>query len=42
MDGVITKTALTHAHAWKKMFDDYIIKREKPTRRTVCGVHPCR
>jgi len=28
MDGVITKTALTHAHAWKKMFDDYLKKRE--------------
>jgi beta-phosphoglucomutase family hydrolase len=29
MDGVITKTALTHASAWKKMFDEYLIKREK-------------
>lgn len=29
MDGVITKTALTHAAAWKKMFDDYLRKREK-------------
>jgi beta-phosphoglucomutase family hydrolase len=29
MDGVITKTALTHAHAWKKMFDEYLRKREK-------------
>ncbi|MBT3242268.1 MAG: beta-phosphoglucomutase family hydrolase [Bacteroidetes bacterium] len=28
MDGVITKTALTHASAWKKMFDDYLRKRE--------------
>jgi len=28
MDGVITKTALTHAAAWKKMFDDYLRKRE--------------
>jgi beta-phosphoglucomutase family hydrolase len=28
MDGVITKTALTHAHAWKKMFDEYLKKRE--------------
>lgn len=28
MDGVITKTALTHAAAWKKMFDEYLIKRE--------------
>jgi len=29
MDGVITKTALTHASAWKKMFDEYLHKREK-------------
>lgn len=28
MDGVITKTALTHAAAWKKMFDGYLQKRE--------------
>ena len=28
MDGVITKTALTHAAAWKKMFDVYLRKRE--------------
>jgi len=28
MDGVITKTALTHAAAWKKMFDEYLKKRE--------------
>lgn len=28
MDGVITKTALTHATAWKKMFDEYLKKRE--------------
>jgi beta-phosphoglucomutase family hydrolase len=28
MDGVITKTALTHAAAWKKMFDDFLRKRE--------------
>lgn len=29
MDGVITKTAITHAAAWKKMFDEYLRKREK-------------
>ncbi len=29
MDGVITKTAITHAAAWKKMFDEYLHKREK-------------
>ncbi|MCD6347598.1 MAG: beta-phosphoglucomutase family hydrolase [Bacteroidales bacterium] len=28
MDGVLTKTALTHAAAWKKMFDEYLMKRE--------------
>ncbi len=28
MDGVITKTALTHASAWKKMFDEYLKTRE--------------
>lgn len=28
MDGVITKTALTHAAAWKKMFDEYLRKRK--------------
>ncbi len=29
LDGVITKTALVHAAAWKKMFDDYLHSREK-------------
>jgi len=29
LDGVITKTALVHSAAWKKMFDDYLLKREK-------------
>lgn len=29
MDGVITKTALVHAAAWKKMFDEYLRKREQ-------------
>ena len=29
LDGVITKTALVHASAWKKMFDDYLISREE-------------
>ncbi len=29
LDGVITKTAATHSHAWKKMFDDYLLKREE-------------
>ncbi|MFH1000965.1 MAG: beta-phosphoglucomutase family hydrolase, partial [Bacteroidota bacterium] len=28
LDGVITKTALVHAAAWKKMFDDYLKSRE--------------
>ena len=29
LDGVITKTALVHALAWKKMFDEYLLSREK-------------
>ena len=28
LDGVITKTALVHAAAWKKMFDEYLLSRE--------------
>ena len=29
LDGVITQTALVHASAWKKMFDEYLISREE-------------
>ena len=29
LDGVITRTALVHSHAWKKMFDDYLRYREE-------------
>lgn len=29
LDGVITKTALVHALAWKKMFDQYMLKRRE-------------
>lgn len=29
LDGVITKTAVTHAAAWKKMFDEYLLSREQ-------------
>ncbi|MCK4750954.1 MAG: beta-phosphoglucomutase family hydrolase, partial [Bacteroidales bacterium] len=29
LDGVITKTALVHASAWKKMFDEYLRAREE-------------
>jgi beta-phosphoglucomutase family hydrolase len=28
LDGVITRTALVHSHAWKKMFDDFLRQRE--------------
>jgi beta-phosphoglucomutase-like phosphatase (HAD superfamily) len=28
LDGVITKTALVHSSAWKKMFDGYLRERE--------------
>ncbi|MFA6637058.1 MAG: trehalose-phosphatase [Candidatus Omnitrophota bacterium] len=31
MDGVITKTALVHAHAWKKTFDEFLKKRADNT-----------
>ena len=29
LDGVITRTALVHAAAWKRMFDDYLRSREE-------------
>ncbi len=29
LDGVITKTALVHSAAWKKMFDEYLKERER-------------
>jgi len=29
LDGVITKTALVHSAAWKRMFDEYLLEREK-------------
>ena len=29
LDGVITKTALVHSAAWKKMFDEFLKSREK-------------
>jgi len=29
LDGVITKTATVHSHAWKKMFDDFLRFRAK-------------
>ena len=29
LDGVITQTALVHSQAWKKMFDDYLLERER-------------
>ena len=32
MDGVITKTAVAHSRAWKKMFDEYLRYREKEHR----------
>lgn len=34
MDGVITKTAITHAAAWKKMFDEYLQKRASEHNET--------
>ena len=32
MDGVVTKTAVVHSLAWKKMFDEYLHYREKEHR----------
>jgi len=29
LDGVVTKTALVHAAAWKEAFDEYLHLREK-------------
>ena len=29
LDGVVTKTALVHAQAWKLVFDEYLLLREK-------------
>lgn len=29
LDGVITKTALVHGSAWKRMFDNFLLEREK-------------
>ncbi len=29
LDGVITRTALVHGEAWKRMFDEYLISREQ-------------
>ncbi len=31
MDGVVTRTAVVHAAAWKKLFDDYLEKRAAVT-----------
>jgi beta-phosphoglucomutase family hydrolase len=30
LDGVLTKTAVVHARAWKQMFDDYLRERGDP------------
>jgi beta-phosphoglucomutase family hydrolase len=29
LDGVLTKTAVVHAHAWKQMFDEFLKKRSE-------------
>jgi beta-phosphoglucomutase family hydrolase len=36
MDGVITKTAVVHSLAWKKMFDEYLHYREKECNEPFC------
>ena len=30
LDGVVTRTADTHANAWKKLFDEYLEKKSDP------------
>ena len=37
MDGVVTRTALVHASAWKRLFDDYM---EEHSRRTGANWRP--
>ena len=29
MDGVVTKTAVVHAAAWKEMFDDFLREQDR-------------
>ncbi|MEA2025107.1 MAG: beta-phosphoglucomutase family hydrolase, partial [Chloroflexota bacterium] len=31
MDGVVTDTAVVHAHAWKQLFDEYLQQRSRQT-----------
>jgi beta-phosphoglucomutase family hydrolase len=31
LDGVLTRTALVHAAAWRRMFDDYLLERSRRT-----------
>src|ERR671919_848315 len=31
MDGVVTDTASVHAVAWKRLFDEYLTERSRPT-----------
>ena len=42
LDGVITKTALVHASAWKKMFDDYMIITPRAFWGNLPGIYTCR
>lgn len=34
MDGVVTKTAIVHATAWKRLLDDYVGERSRSTGAT--------
>ncbi len=36
LDGVITKTATVHSHAWKKMFDKYLLFRAEKYKEVFC------
>jgi len=40
LDGVLTRTALVHAAAWKSMFDDYLAGRETLTGRPFLPFDP--
>jgi beta-phosphoglucomutase family hydrolase len=39
LDGVITQTAKVHAQAWKRMFDDYLLKRGEQEGKVYKPLH---
>jgi beta-phosphoglucomutase family hydrolase len=42
MDGVVTKTAVVHAAAWKQMFDDYLRRRAAADGQAFVAFDPVR